>query len=211
MPINSMLPKQYSPVSIFLLLVGAELTVMGFVMAFPFIGISPQKAAIEQTANVDVNTLVSNFSATGGTGLSFGENEVSAFPSQIFTVSGKLESLVIERSLVDTIPPTIVSLTALKTLDIHESGVRQIPTEIGSLPNIRKLLLYNNSITAVPPEIAGAGTLEVLDLRNNSISSLPASLSEMNGLLRLHLGGNPISSSEVESLRQALPNTLITY
>jgi Leucine-rich repeat (LRR) protein len=210
MPVN-LTPARYSPVSVFLILVGAELTIMGFILAFPYFGNPQKKAAVEESANVDTETLVRNFSARSETGLSFGENELTAFPVEIFTVSGKLESLIIERSLVETIPPSIVSLSALKTMDIHESGLRQIPPEIGSLPNITRLILYNNRIAAIPPEIAGAKTLEVLDLRNNSITAIPGSMREMTGLKRLHLGGNPISPTEIENLRLALPDTLITF
>ena len=96
--------------------------------------------------------------------------------------NGRVITLILtDNGLNGSIPPSIESLTSLRTLNLsgNASLGGPIPESLGRLANLHILYLYNNALTGSIPPLLGnlAGTLTELGLWGNRLSgSIPPEL-----------------------------------
>lgn len=91
---------------------------------------------------------------------------------------------VSDRELTGQLSDKVRFLADLTVVDISGNQFRQIPAEIGRLSRVETLNLANNPLTDVPHEIGDLQRLRVLDVR-----------------------GTEISDSDLEVIRQRLPDS----
>ena len=91
------------------------------------------------------------------------------------------------RGMNGVIPPSLVNLAGLETLDLAEGRLSgEIPSELGSLSNLRELRLFRTFIGGeIPPELGDLSKLRVLSLDSNGLSGgIPP---ELGNLARLEV------------------------
>ncbi|MEA5624273.1 COR domain-containing protein, partial [Nostoc sp. UHCC 0251] len=93
-----------------------------------------------------------------------------------------------------SLPPEIVQLTNLQTLDLGSNQLSNLPSEIGQLTNLQTLHLYENQLSSLPPEIVQLTNLQFLNFHNNQLSSLPPEIVQLTNLPSLRLDNNQLSS-----------------
>ena len=81
------------------------------------------------------------------------------FPElQVFSFAG---------NLVKALPPSIYSLTKLKTLEIGSTGISALDEKIGNLQNLEKLHVYDNMLETLPEAIFTLPRLALLNIEDN--------------------------------------------
>jgi len=159
--------------------------------------------------------------------LDLGDNRVTSLEpiGRISTIN----ELKIRNNLLTTLD-SLEHLKDLRTLDVSGNQITTLEP-MGKLLRAETLNFSKNKITNIRP-LANLLALELLNLNDNVVSDLApiAQLTELKilylernritnvtalaGLQRLELvslGGNPIPRSEVELLREALPNCRIDF
>jgi hypothetical protein len=117
-----------------------------------------------------------------------------------------IEELYLADNSISDISP-LAGLTTLEVLDLQANSISNI-SPLAGLTNLYNLTLWDNNISDISA-LKGLTGLTYLDLDDNNISDLSA-LSELTNLGSLYLSGNPLTQSQVDGLRQALPNCDIT-
>jgi len=96
----------------------------------------------------------------------------------------------------------------LEKLDISNNKLTgALPSQIGNLKNLKILKASNNDFTGVPAELGQLTKLEIIDFSNNRLTGLPNELGQLKNLKILDLSNNQYSVSDLEIIRQKLPNT----
>lgn len=108
-------------------------------------------------------------------------------------------------------PLEITQLTQLTTLQIEDAEISTLPFEIGNLINLEILIIKRSNLETLPASIGNLVWLRELDLSGNHLFTLPTEIGNLVLLEKLDLTGNPVSPSEIESLKESLPNTEIIY
>ncbi len=124
--------------------------------------------------------------------------------SDISAVSGltQLYSLNMQRNQISDIS-ALSELTNLNYLGLYENNISDI-SAVSGLTNLINLDISNNNISDISA-VSGLTNLTNLDIGGNQISDISA-LKELTNLTELLLGYNNISDSDIEALKQALPN-----
>jgi len=86
-----------------------------------------------------------------------------------------------------TVPPEVIELTELESLDVGYSGLTELPPEIANLTNLTTLRAPGNELTELPPEIGQLVNLGTLSLSDNPLTSLPSELANLDSLTDLYL------------------------
>ncbi|MFN9799306.1 MAG: leucine-rich repeat domain-containing protein, partial [Bacteroidota bacterium] len=71
---------------------------------------------------------------------------------------------------LDSIPPSLLQLTHLTSLDLGDNYIRTIPEEISQLQALRVLALWDNPINTYPQSLGELEKLEYLDLLHNQMN-----------------------------------------
>ena len=85
---------------------------------------------------------------------------------QHWSASGRILDLILyETHQINSIPPSIENLDALRLLDLSADSqshgtLEIIPDEIGNLTNLRELYLNHNKLTSLPETIGNLSNLE---------------------------------------------------
>jgi leucine-rich repeat protein SHOC2 len=153
----------------------------------------------------------------------------TGLPPELVTLS-RLERLTLRKNALGELPDTLVSLARLTWLDAGECGLTNLTAAIGTLPNLSHLYLNDNALPVLPGSITNLHTLQYLNLDRNQLTALPDALGRMESLRwlrlnrnqisalpadlsgwartlkRLYLRDNPLSPTELNRIRQALPD-----
>ena len=86
------------------------------------------------------------------------------------------------------------------------TSVSTLPANIGNFKGLLKLSVLNNNIKILPQALSKLTNLEVLHADVNPIQSLLAEVKSLPRLKELGIYKTKISETEIEQIRQALPN-----
>lgn len=98
----------------------------------------------------------------------------------------KLNTIILANNNIKSI--IIPKMSKLKYLDLSGNKMKKIEGDFADLPNLEYLILSNMNLKSIPQSIAKLTKLNLLDIR-----------------------GNNIPFSEIKTLIQSLPNTLILH
>ncbi|WP_375478430.1 COR domain-containing protein, partial [uncultured Nostoc sp.] len=118
-------------------------------------------------------------------------NQLSTLPPEIVQLTN-LQTLNLSYNQLSSLPPEIVQLTNLQTLNLSGNQLSSLPPEFRQLTNLQTLYLYNNQLSSLPPEIRQLQNLRSLNLYNNQLSSLPPEIRQLQNLNKLDLRSNPV-------------------
>ncbi|CAL8368958.1 unnamed protein product [Lota lota] len=107
----------------------------------------------------------------------------------------------------------IKNLTNLQSLILCRNKLGSIPKVIGSLKSLKVLDLSVNNLTVLPDEITQLADLNTLNVSCNSLECLPEGLSKCTKLYNLNISKNAITRfpSDFYSDRLDLLSTVIAY
>ncbi|CAI5496366.1 unnamed protein product [Closterium sp. Naga37s-1] len=88
---------------------------------------------------------------------------------------------------VTALPPSIVTLPALTSLEIAMPCLGSLPEDFGSLPALRVLQLESPSLSSLPESLRQLKLLEELTLRCLSARNLPDWIGQLSSLTRLDI------------------------
>lgn len=135
-------------------------------------------------------------------------NEIREVPSQLSSLS-ELRVLDISNNDLATVPTCVGGMERLEELYLSGNRIDTVPAEIGNAFSLRMLDLRGNQIKSVPTQIGNLVKLERLDLRHNRLAELPDEIRSLRGLKELDLRDNPIVWSQMQQIKEWLPNTTI--
>lgn len=128
-------------------------------------------------------------------------------------LSANLKKVNASKSSLDLSTEKLTDLTPIKdlkqltVLNLNENLISDI-SPLKELKMLTELYLYKNHITDISP-LSGLRQLIRLDLENNRITDLTP-LTELKQLSELYIYGNPIPKSQIQALREALPELKIS-
>jgi len=144
------------------------------------------------------------------TKLNLDSNQLEILPPQI-KVFSKLEDLSVCWNKLQSLPNEIGDLGNLKALVLKTNMIEKLPESIGNLKNLNYLYLGFNALHELPESIGNLENLENFYLEYNKLTKLPESIKNLKKLKYLNINGNQLPEEEKEKLRNALPNTEITF
>ncbi|MBO1063056.1 MAG: hypothetical protein HEQ14_19600 [Aphanizomenon flos-aquae CP01] len=118
---------------------------------------------------------------------------MSSLPPEIVQLTN-LQSLDISDNQISSLPPEIVQLTNLQFLNISGNQISNLPREIGQITNLQSLYISGNQISNLPRGIVQLTNLQTLSISRNQISSLPPEIGQITNLQSLYISDNQISS-----------------
>ena len=127
----------------------------------------------------------------GTRSLKLSEN-LTTFPSEIFSLADSLEILDLSGNKLSTLPEDFAQLEKLKILFASDNDFEALPKVLGECANLEMIGFKSNRISHVP-DCSLPPKLRWLILTENQISSLPDSLGERPRLQKLALAGNRIT------------------
>jgi pimeloyl-ACP methyl ester carboxylesterase len=98
-------------------------------------------------------------------------------------------SSVVKNQLT-AIPPAVMSLTNLRTIDLYYNKISNLDPGIGRLQNLRVLYLSHNNLSELPPSIGDLRLLEELYVHDNKLKSIPAEINQLSKLRVLRINNN---------------------
>jgi Leucine-rich repeat (LRR) protein len=137
-------------------------------------------------------------------------NRLREVPVTIGTLKN-LEELNLSRNRLEILPAELGEIKTLNKLYLDLNELTVLPKEIGNLQNLIELKLSWNEIKTLPVEIENLRNLRILDLRENKLSTIVKPISKLKNLKNLYLTGNPIPSSEIEKIKNRLPNCKVIF
>jgi Leucine-rich repeat (LRR) protein len=127
--------------------------------------------------------------------------------SELCDCSG-LIALSLRKSPLLKLPPCIVDLQQMRSLDLSKSAMATFPIELTQLYGLEEISIANTTIAFLPDEVADLPNLRVLDLRGTGIEDLPYGLDHLERIdMRLIM----LSKAEQDELRARFPNTQIFF
>jgi len=135
-----------------------------------------------------------------------GKAGVRSLPSSIGTLSA-LRSLHLDKNDLTTLPMEIGFLHSLDTLDLQYNQIDELPPTIGNLSVLRYLDLRSNQLAQVPSELFELKSLVILKLTGNMFTTLPEEINNLVALKELYLMGNRLKTFPKSLLKM----TSLTY
>lgn len=95
-----------------------------------------------------------------------------------------LQSLILCRNKIKSVPKSIGKLKCLKVLDVSVNELRDIPEEVSQLSELNTLNVSCNCITSLPKGLSQCVKLATINVSKNELTALPDDLfSELLELL----------------------------
>uniref|UniRef100_A0A0N4ZDV3 Calponin-homology (CH) domain-containing protein n=1 Tax=Parastrongyloides trichosuri TaxID=131310 RepID=A0A0N4ZDV3_PARTI len=130
------------------------------------------------------------------------DNRLTEVPEIIIEKMKLLETLILAKNLIKTLPNIMKGFNSLTYLDLSSNNLSTIPSSIFSLP-LQILLLSNNKIDTISSDIVQiAHTIQEIDFSKNRITSITSNISLLKQLRKLNLRCNRLGAlpSEMASL-----------
>uniref|UniRef100_A0A0N5BVH2 Calponin-homology (CH) domain-containing protein n=1 Tax=Strongyloides papillosus TaxID=174720 RepID=A0A0N5BVH2_STREA len=130
------------------------------------------------------------------------DNRLTEIPQIIIEKMKLLETLILAKNVIKTLPTCMKGFNSLNYLDLSSNNLTTIPSAIYSLP-LQILLLSNNKLDTVSGDIVQmAPTIQELDFSKNRITSITSNISLLKQLRKLNLRSNRLGAlpSEMASL-----------
>lgn len=124
--------------------------------------------------------------------LSFTDQKLDKFPSELTKVVGNLRNLDLSGNKIKTLPETIGSFKMLKTLTMTKNQLEGIPQDAGQLTKLETLNLAFNLIPSIPSSLQQLKNLKEVHLSHNKLTSFPAALLGLKQLNLVDLSANSI-------------------
>jgi len=88
----------------------------------------------------------------------------------IFMNMQQLQGFSFAGNMVLDLPPSIYSLSQLKTLEIGTTGISSLDEKIGSMQNLEKIQIYDNILETLPVSVFSLPNLKILNIEENLFS-----------------------------------------
>jgi len=137
------------------------------------------------------------------------EHEQFEFDEVFKSVTDKVQEVGAKTEIYDGVS---ISNNA-RIVDLSGQGLTgSLKAEIRFIASVKVLNLSNNQFTGLPAEVGQLSKLETLNLSNNQLTGIPHEIGNLQNLHILDLSGNDISQTDLEVIRERLPNstTVIT-
>uniref|UniRef100_A0A3B4BRH9 Calponin-homology (CH) domain-containing protein n=1 Tax=Pygocentrus nattereri TaxID=42514 RepID=A0A3B4BRH9_PYGNA len=99
----------------------------------------------------------------------------------------------LSKNRLTDVPPEVVHLVSLETLNLYHNCIRSIPDSIISLQSLTSLNISRNQLSVLPACVCGL-PLRVLNASNNKLNALPESLSQLSSLMELDVSCNEVTA-----------------
>lgn len=93
----------------------------------------------------------------------------------------KMRWLFLPSSQIDVVPESVCSLPRLESLVLAKNNIKTVPPQIGQLKNLKWLSFYCNEIVELPDSLFGL-KLERLNVCNNPLSDRQRVISAFSGI-----------------------------
>jgi hypothetical protein len=117
---------------------------------------------------------------------------------------GRIDGLSMQYLGLDTLPPVLGRLSALRHLGLDRNELPALPREIGQLTSLVSLQLDNNRLASLPPEIGHLDSLQWLILFSNLLTAVPPTIGRLSSLRYLRLEDNRLAELPEEIGRLTL-------
>jgi Leucine-rich repeat (LRR) protein len=87
--------------------------------------------------------------------------------------------------------------------------VNSIPKQIKQFKNLKLLSILNNNVNSLPAEVENLKSLKTLYVDINPLTTLLPTVGKLNQLENLGIGQTNIAQSEIDKIKQLLPNCKI--
>lgn len=118
----------------------------------------------------------------------------------------KLETLILSRNQLRTLPDSICLLSCLRRLYLDSNQLECLPSELGRLPALELLSASDNQLETIPDSFTKCISLKKLILINNRLRSLPKGIQYLPKLEAIESRGNPDFTSPPKPNPKALAN-----
>ncbi|GEM_PF-2552686 len=135
---------------------------------------------------------IAEAAASGATEVDLSELGLTALPPEIVQLQA-LQSLDLAGNELTALPAEIVQLQALQSLDLAHNQLTALPEKIGQLQALQSLDLAENRLTILPKEIGDLQKLQTLDISYNELTTLPKEIAHLRELQWMWPHGNPLT------------------
>uniref|UniRef100_A0A4W4FDV7 Calponin-homology (CH) domain-containing protein n=1 Tax=Electrophorus electricus TaxID=8005 RepID=A0A4W4FDV7_ELEEL len=126
--------------------------------------------------------------------LNLSTRKLKEFPrtASNYDLTDTVEADLSKNRLTD-IPPEVVHLVSLETLNLYHNCIKSIPDTIISLQSLTSLNISRNQLSVLPACVCGL-PLRVLNASNNKLNSLPERISQLTNLMELDVSCNEVTT-----------------
>ena len=138
---------------------------------------------------------------TGATELDLSGKGLTTLPPEIVQLAN-LQTLQLQGNQLTTLPPEIGQLVNLQSLNLTNNKLATLPPEIGQLVNLQTLYASDNQLTTLPPEIGQLTNLQTLAFSENQLTTLPPEIGQLANLQIFILFNNQLTTLPPEIIGQ---------
>jgi hypothetical protein len=96
---------------------------------------------------------------------------------------------------------------------LPEAAVARFPAsaQMNNLKNVDTIIAAESQIDSIPARISMLANLKVLNLKNSRVSFISEEVCRITSLELLDLTGNPVELSDIDKLKNCLPNCKVLF
>jgi hypothetical protein len=133
--------------------------------------------------------------------------DLSSIPPEVFSFPN-LQELVLDGNKIQVLPDDLGRLTQLTRLSLQYNQLETLPGSVGNLQNLRELRLGNNQLVELPPTLGNLENLQFLYIGKNNLKKLPDEIGKLEKLIELDLARSgvmldiPVSAGNLRRLER---------
>ncbi|RKP30914.1 hypothetical protein METBISCDRAFT_15191 [Metschnikowia bicuspidata] len=105
--------------------------------------------------------------------LDLSKAKLSALPAEFILKIPNIESLMLAKNHIVTLPDELGTLKKLSRLSVFDNNIQTLPASVGRLMSLQYLDLHLNNIETLPSEIWELGRLSFLNVSSNILRAFP--------------------------------------